>query len=542
MKILIKNARVYDPINKINGDEMDILIEDGVFVDKFTNSNGIYEIDCKGRILMQTGIDIHSHIAGGTVNVGRLMRPEDKTIVWNRNGDIRSGSGFSVPSTFLTGYEYALLGYSFVNQPITPPLTAKHTHEELQDIPLIDKTSLLLLGNNFNVASFISNGEREKLMDYVSWMLNATKTYGIKAVNPGGFLSWLWKMERISVHERIPKFDIKPSDIIKALEEVSNNLSLPHPFHVHLNYLGYPGNYEVTLESLKIPKKRMHVAHIQFNSYDGNDWNSFSSSADKVMKEINKNKKISIDIGQVTLDNTTTMTADSPFEQYLYKLTGMKWSSRDIELECGAGIVPYIYSKSRSVNSIQWAIGLEIALLSKDLDRLCLTTDHPNAGPFIRYPRIIAWLMSKKFRDETARNIKLPEKKTILFSIDREFSIYEISQITRKSSADILGLKSTGIRSEGRADIAIYDIREEELKNPERIERAFSNAEYTIIRGEIVVKEKKVVSSKKGVTFYSKREIIDESIEKEIETFFRKRYSVGISNYIVEYPNIMEVK
>ncbi len=541
MKILLKDACVYDTVNRINGDCMDVLIEEGVFVDKFSNTKNVDEIDCRGKVLMAGGVDIHSHIAGGPVNVGRLMRPEDKSVVWGREGVVRSGSGFSVPSTFLTGYEYALLGYSFVNQPVTPPLTAKHTHEELLDIPLVDKSCLLLLGNNFNVASYINNGEKDKLMDYVSWMLHATKTYGIKAVNPGGFLSWLWKVDKIAPHEKIPKFDIEPADIIKGLEEVSNRLSLPHPIHVHLNYLGHPGNYEVTLDSLKIPKKRMHVAHLQFNSYGGDDWSSFSSAADKVSRKINQNGKISFDLGQVTLDNTTTMTADSPFEQHLHKLTKMKWSSRDVELECGAGVVPYTYSKKSPVNVIQWAIGLELALLCKNLGRLCLTTDHPNAGPFIRYPRIIAWLMSDKYRQETAKDVRLPGKKTLLLSIDREFSIYEVARITRESPARILGLNPVGIREGGRADAAVYDLEMDEVDKSEKIEEAFSRVEYMIIGGDFAVKEKRVVSSKKGVTFYSRRELGDESMEKEMRDFFRERYSVGISNYLVDYPGIVGV-
>ena len=34
--------------------------------------------------------------------------------------------------------------------------------------------------------------------------------------------------------------------------------------------------------------------------------------------------------------------------------------------------------------------------MMKDPMRCYITTDHPNAGPFTRYPRVIKWLMSKK--------------------------------------------------------------------------------------------------------------------------------------------------
>ncbi len=42
--------------------------------------------------------------------------------------------------------------------------------------------------------------------------------------------------------------------------------------------------------------------------------------------------------------------------------------------------------------------------------RCFITTDHPNAGPFTRYPRIYAWLMSKKYRNERLTTFKNADK------------------------------------------------------------------------------------------------------------------------------------
>ncbi len=531
MNIIIKNASVYCPVNNIAGDCMDVLIEKGKIVDRFTSVNGIVEIDAEKKVLMSGGVDIHTHVAGGLVNSGRLMRPEDKTIFCEGNQIIRSGSGFSIPTTFLTGYGYALLGYSFILQPATPAITARHTHEELDDIPLMDKGALLLLGNNYLVADYIAKNSYEKLRDYVAWMLSVTKTYGIKAVNPGGFLSWLWEVKRIDLHDEIPKFSITPADIIKNLEKVATELELQHPLHLHLNSLGYTGNYTTALETMKLIRNKAHLTHMQFSSYGGDSWENFESKAGEVIKEINSNSKISFDIGQITLDNTTTMTADAPFEQHLSKLLGNKWVSRDVELECGGGVVPYNYSGKNPVNSVQWAIGLELTLLAEDLSRLCLSTDHPNAGPFTRYPRVISWLMSMRAREESAKKMnKAVSKRSMLFSIDREFSLYEIATITRASPARILGIDYKGIAPGAKADLALYDLSPEETDG-ERIERAFGRAKYTILNGEIVVNDGRVSSSKPGKTIYVERDVKDPDIEGEIELFFRKRYSVAISNY-----------
>jgi len=542
MKIHIKNAIVFDPFNEINGEQMDIFVEGGKITEKFSSERDVIEIDCRGKVLMPAGIDIHTHVAGGPVNEGRLFRPEDKKIVWKYNKGIRSGSGFSVPSTFLTGYEYALLGYKFLVQPIVPPLKAKHTHQELMDIPLMDKVSLLLLGNNYLVAKYIENNEYELLKDYVAWMLNTTKTYGIKAVNPGGFLAWLWGEKRLKPGEKIQKFNITPADIIQNLGGVSADLEIATPLHLHLNGIGFPGNYEFPLETIKLIEFRTHIVHLQFSCYGGDSWRSMSSESDRVLKEVERNERVTFDVGQVTLDNTTTMTADAPFEHHLYNLTGNKWSSRDVELECGSGIVPYTYSRKSLTNSIQWAIGLELVLLSKDLGRVCLSTDHPNAGPFIRYPRVIAWLMDREYRGKFSDKLnKTFSKRCILPSIDRELSLYEISLITRKSPADIIGLGNGGISSGSNADIVVYDVNPEVSKG-EVIERAFSRALYTIINGEIVVREGEVINSVQGRTLYSKTELENPNFEKEIEYFFRQRYSVGISNYSVDYDGIVNVR
>ncbi|MEM0368650.1 MAG: amidohydrolase family protein, partial [Desulfurococcaceae archaeon] len=77
-EILIKNGFVYDPINGINGEVLDIAVRDGRIVDPSrVDPSRALVIDAKGKVVMPGGIDIHSHIAGPKVNIGRLMRPED---------------------------------------------------------------------------------------------------------------------------------------------------------------------------------------------------------------------------------------------------------------------------------------------------------------------------------------------------------------------------------------------------------------------------------------------------------------------------------
>ncbi|MFH0859637.1 MAG: formylmethanofuran dehydrogenase subunit A [Candidatus Altiarchaeota archaeon] len=530
MALEFRNAKVYDPVNKIDGEVMSVLVENGRIVGKAKGKPEV--IDAKGKVLMPSGVDIHTHVAGSAVNAARMMRPEDKSVVLESRGSLRSGSGFSCPSTFLTGYQYALMGYSTLCVPDVSPLKVKHYHHEVNDIPLMDKVGLLMLGNNYLVADFIRRGETEKLTDYVAWMLDRTKTYGIKLVAPGAFLSWVWNQKKTKPDSMIPKLDITPSDIIRNLERANNELELPHPIHIHLNGMGYYGNYMSALEEMSLTEKRMHVTHLQFNSYGGDSWKEFCSKTDEIMKHVNKDKRITFDVGQITLDYTTTLTADSPFEQYLSKLIHEKWTSGDVELEHGAGIVPIHYSSKNPVNSTQWAVGLELMLLAEDLDRVCLSTDHPNAGPYIRYPRIIEWLMSRKGREEYAKTLNPAfEKKTTLLSLDREYTLYEIAKVTRSTPARILGLKYDGIREGAEAGFAVYD-----LSNG--IEEGFTKADYSVIKGELVVKDGVVAKSFKGVTKHTDRKVDNKELDDELSTFFRRYYSVGLSNYRVRDEDV----
>jgi len=537
--IIIRNGTVYDPINGISGEKKDIFISRGKIVEKLKGKD-VRVINASGKVVMPSGVDVHSHIAGGKVNMGRLFRPEDsiRREISAVNG-LRSGTGFSVPSTFITGYMYAKMGYTLANEPAVPPLKARHTHEEFNDTPMIDQLGLLLLGNNQQLIEYIAKGDREFLSSWVAFMLNSTKTYGIKAVNPGGTLAWGWGKNVLSLNDEVPYFNVTPREIIENLIRICEKLKLPHPLHIHLNNLGNPGNYETTMASLKFSP--MHITHMQFNSYGGDSWKNFCSEAEKIANKINKREKITVDMGQVVFGDTTTMTADAPFEYHLSSLNKMKWNNADVEDETGGGIVPYIYREKSPVNAVQWAVGLEIALHINDPWRVFMTTDHPNAAPFIYYPRIIAWLMSRKYREETLEKChRWAAERTTLASLDRELSLEEIAIMTRAGPAKRLGLDSS--LSEGsEASIAIYDLNPEE-NDGERIEKAFSSAAYTIKEGDIVVKDGKVVKEVQGKTFWVKSKV-EKDLKKDIEERFLY-YTINPENYEVglEYlPRGMEI-
>jgi len=562
--LLIKNGYVYDPLNRINGEKMDIAVKDGKIVEeRGINPSEAKVIDAANKVIMPGGVDIHSHIAGYAINAGRRYRPEDGRIgIEPRTSMLRSGSGYSVPSTFVTGYRYAKMGWTTVCEPAMPPLLARHTHEELNDIPMIDTLAFTLLGNNWAVMRYLKEGDHKLCAAFVAWILRATKGYTIKMVNPGGTEAWHWGKNVKDLDSPVPHFNITPAEIIHGLATVNEMLRLPHSIHLHPNQLGLPGNFEIALESFEVSKdvkvgsqkgrnQVLHMTHAQFSAFGGDSWQNFESKADKIASYVNSHAHVTVDMGQVIPGETTTMTADGPLEYGLHRLTHLKWMNFDVELETGGGLVPFIYARTNPVNSVQWAIGLELALLIKNPFQVFLSTDHPNAGPFTRYPRVISWLMSRKAREEVLKKIhEEASRRSVIATLDREYSLQEIATVTRAGQAAILGLSDRkghlGVSAD--ADIAIYNLDPKGDLTPNQIELAFSSAAYTIKGGEIVVEDGKIVQTVAGQRFWVNSQV-DEELEqrmmRDVSKTFAKYYTINMANFPVqnEYiPRSNEIK
>jgi formylmethanofuran dehydrogenase subunit A len=555
-ELLIKNGFVYDPANGINGDVKDVAVQDGRIVEASKLSTGAKVIDARGKVVMAGGVDPHTHVAGPKVNVGRMFRPEDKLHddgMVHSSKLLRAGGGFSVPSTFVTAYRYARLGYTMVNEAAMPPLLARHTHEEIRDTPILDQSAFALLGSNWLVMEYLKRGQKENLDAYVAWILKATKGFAVKLVNPGGTEAWCWGKNCVSLDDPVPYFDITPKDIIKGLAESNERLGLPHSIHLHGNNIGHPGNYVTTLKTLALTEnirtnkksgraQNLHATHLVFHSNGGTTWKDFESKADKIADYVNGHDHMTMDVGFVTLDETTTMTADGPHEYGLHEIGHLKWANADVEMETGSGVVPLIYSGKSHAHAIMWAIGLELALLVKDPMRCFMTTDHPNGGPFTRYPTIMSWLMSEKARDEKMATVhKWVPERTSIAGIDREMTLYEIASMTRAGPAKALGIGKTkghlGVGAD--ADISVYSYNPKTTdgtQKPEAIVKAFESAAYTIKGGEIVIKDGEVVAlgSTKSTWWtdadgFDNKEVTNDIIEK-----FLKYYSLTLNNYPVQ--------
>jgi formylmethanofuran dehydrogenase subunit A len=533
-QLRITGGAIHDPANGIDGDVRDICIDGGRIVASLPADAPVLEAN--GMVIMAGGIDIHAHVAASSVSLGRRLLPEEHTLdpaaaPTLDDGTIpRSGSGGTVPSTFTTGYRYAGLGYTTVFDAAVAPSSARQTHAEFDDTPIIDGGFFALLGNDEYLHRQIAANEMGRAKDYAAWILKSTGAYAIKVVNPGGIELWKRNVREVkTLDDPVGASSVTPRRILEVLADAANELGLPHPVHIHCNNLGVAGNVAMTLESMRaLEGRRAHFTHLQFHSYGGERGKSWSSAARQVAEYVNGHPEVTGDVGQVMFGDATTLTADGAVEYLLHTSTGRKWINSDIELETGCGIVPYTYKDKAAVASLQWVVGLELFLLSSDPWRMVLSTDHPNGGSFMSYPDLIRLLMDRAYRDEKLKSVnqQMLAGSALADGITREYSLNEIAIITRAGPARQLGLVQKGHLGVGAdADITIYSRDADYAK-------MFSTPRYVLKAGTLVVEEGQLRRAPSGKRIFVQPGY-DDALLRDLGKYFESFSSIQLANFPV---------
>jgi formylmethanofuran dehydrogenase subunit A len=188
----LRGGRVIDPTNDpTNGssaDVRDVGVRDGRIVALAPQEPVDEEVDATGCVVMAGGIDMHTHIGGGKVNLSRLLLPE-----MQRNGanpyalpdnllELASCNGCT-PGTLATGYRYVEMGYTAAFEPAMVFSNARQAHLEMGDIPILDHGAYVMLGNEDLLLHWLAeDAPPERIRDYVGWAINASKALGVKVV------------------------------------------------------------------------------------------------------------------------------------------------------------------------------------------------------------------------------------------------------------------------------------------------------------------------------------------------------------------------
>jgi formylmethanofuran dehydrogenase subunit A len=538
MVIKLSGGKVYDPANKVSGEVRDIYVEDGKIVGAPADGRVAETYDVKGRVVMAGASDPHTHIGGGKMTIARMMIPEDhmKDEV-KRTALKRAGTGHAVPSTMVTGYRYAEMGYTACFEPAMLPANARQAHMEMGDTPMVDKGAFVMLGSDdYFLRQLAARNEFERIKDYVAWTIHSAQAIAVKVVNPGGISAFKFNQRKLDLDEEHVYYRVTPRQIIVTLARALKELGVVHPLHVHGCNLGIPGNIESTLATIRAAEGLpLHMTHTQFLSYGTEGDRKFSSGAARLAELVNKTPNVSIDVGQVLFGQTCTASGDSMRQYAIGKSAHPKRTViMDIECDAGCGVVPIRYRDKSFVNAMQWVVGLETFLLVEDPWRMFLTTDHPNGAPFYTYPHLIRLLMDKGFRDDMLQKIN-PDAAamSILPTITRQYSLDEIAIITRAGPARSLGLRDRGHLGVGAcADITVY------RDNADR-EAMFKTPELVFKNGELVVKNGKVVKVVQGATHVA-RPAYDRSIEGPLKSYFDRYLTVRMENFKLADEEIID--
>jgi formylmethanofuran dehydrogenase subunit A len=164
-----------------------------------------------------------------------------------------------------------------------------------------------------------------------------------------------------------------------------------------------------------------------------------------------------------------------------------------------------------------------------------LSTDHPNGGSVLTYPKLIRLLMDRAFReDQMGRANQRAIRRTALpDGLDREYTLNEVAIITRAAPARRLGLRDKGHLGIGAdADVTIYHDRADR-------EEMFAIPRYVIKGGEMAVDDGDLLRADDGLLLSSRADF-DPDVSQVLAPLFADRYTVAFEHYPVHDPALRE--
>jgi len=545
-KLIIKNGFIYDPINNIEGEIKDILVESGKVVDKFSNNDDIKEINANGKTVIPSAIDIHTHVASQQINWARLLGSNNDKFkeVWG---------GLTLENI---AKDYISMGYTFILEANVFPSLAKQAIFNFQQIPVLDKAMLLNISNLWPLELEFQKGKINNMAVFISDLLSKTFAFGFKVYNPFECEAWNFKELREDLSEQGRLYNFSALDVYENVVKCVESLGLPHSTHAHIegyeNVIGKENLFKVLekVKSLEIePSLRtssnikraqiLHLAHVNSYSFDGDNTN--------LINFLNENPNFSADLSFIGFNQInpiitsdrrlinsmlTTDSIDNP-----YKLI-----SSAVEFEGDSFVSMRSLHKSDYHACTLWANALDLALNAKNRYQLSLSLNFPNYANITDIPEITTWLISKEARENYMKGMNDTFlKKNTLLSNEKELSFSEFVCLTRANPAKALGLGSIkgtlGLNSDADINIIDINIKDTDLsKEYEKLKSSLSKIEYVIKSGKIVKKQDKLDISFSGLIFWSEGQAEREGknlIMSKKEEFYNKYSSMFYDSYQV---------
>lgn len=423
----IVGGHVIDPANGASR-VRDVLVHDGRVVDALPERADVREVDARGMLVLPAGIDMHAHVVSRGVAVAREVMPE------------------LVPAAEEAARRYLAMGWTTVVDAAVPIADTVVACSEAAKMRPMNVRWLLELGVHGMLIETLDRHGDDAALDLVATLLKQSGAYGIKLVNPG-------HVEHLDAP--IEDTQVTPRRLIAFAARAVGELGLAHPLHLHAPDLGELDSVGSTVAALDATGgERVHLAHAQFYAYREDERGNLSSAAAELAAYLKRHEHVTIDSGCVLLGEAVAVTRDHPLMERLEAMSGAKRTYKH-----DWSVMPLWYDADDATSAVQWAIGLELILRCEDLERVALSVDHPNGGPFWRMPELLRLLGNREARAEAmARVHPAARERTGLAGIDRELTNEELVVLTRVAPAKSLGLVDRGHLGSGSvADVVVTE-------------------------------------------------------------------------------------
>ncbi|MFX0022803.1 MAG: hypothetical protein ACFE9S_10775 [Candidatus Hermodarchaeota archaeon] len=502
-RLIIKNGLVFDPINNINGEIKDILIESGKIVEKFSSQEDVKTIDAKGKTVIPAATDIHTHVASQQVNWARLLGTKN-----NRFKEIWKGLTLKN-----TAKAYLSNGYTFILEANVFPSLAKQTIFNFKQLPVLDKAMLVNVSNLWPLELEFQRGKIDDMANFLSDLLSKTYGFGFKVYNPFENEAWNFRELKSSIEQSGRLYNFSAIDVYENLVKCNERLSLPHSIHAHIEgYETQQGKANLftlldKIKSLNFGTNQKNDSHLKRNQiFHIAHANTYAPEGDnkKLIDFLNENQQFDIDLAFLGFNQVNPLITSD--RRIIYSMltedildNPRKLISSAIEFEGDSFISMRNFSKNNYHDCILWANAIDLALNVNDKYQVSLSLNFPNYANITDIPETVTWLMSTEARhnymngmnNEFLNNNSLQDNEKVLnFS---EFVI--ISRISPVKSLGLGNFKGNlGIGADGDINILDININDTEIsKDHQLLRKALSNLDY-VIKGGIIIKTGKTIN------------------------------------------------
>ena len=525
-KLIVKNGTVFDPMNKIEGEKKDILIEKGKIVEKFSNQSAIKEIDASNKTVIPAAIDIHSHIASQELNWVRLLGSNDKLFQ-------NTWKGLTLTNI---AEQYIKNGYTFVLDANIFPSMVKHAIFNLTNLPVIDSGFLLNVSNLWPLELEFQKGMVKQASIFLSDLLSISKGFGLKVYNPFESENWNYQKTREDLNQGGRLYNFKPIDIYENLTKYAEYLAIPHSIHAHVEgYENLEGQKNLMtvlnkIKSLGLDSKHdtnyersqiFHLAHASSYNVDGNNT--------ELIQFFNDNINFDLDLGFIGFDPVNPLITNDRILINSLQESDPKYKiiRSAVELEGDTYATLRKFDKKNKVHCNLWKNAVELALTIKNKWQIQLSCNFPNYSKISNIPKIATWLMSQKAREEFSSGFNIESHKGSL-------TFNEFVIISRSSPGKSLGLGTykgnLGIGADGDINILNLKLAKLDIENNYQVlEKELENIEYVIKGGKIIKNGDNIDLNSNGKIFWASGKVEegeDKFVISKKRDYYQKYYSI----------------